>query len=283
MMTPMNESSFFLRFLPRGESRHETVRRYAAAVLISLAFIALRWLLGHVLDDGQPYIILFIPVTLSAFFGGFGPGLVSVLTTIACADYFLIPPLYTIGLPDNRVIMATLLFSAAGLVVSALGEVGRSAVLQVSGEAEVSKLAHEQLLANEERLQITEQVISGGVWDWDIVADTVYWSDGYRRMMDYPLGDPSSREKWVACLHPDDREHILRQLDAFLEQKLHNWSLEYRTRTATGRIRWIASYGQSFYDSWGNPTRMVGINLDISARRFAEVDAHESEPRARTG
>ena len=45
---------------------------------------------------------------------------------------------------------------------------------KASSEAEVRKVAQRNCSPNEERLRITEQVISGGVWDWDIVAETVY-------------------------------------------------------------------------------------------------------------
>ena len=143
----MGDSSAFLRLVPQVSSRQSVAWRYGGAVLISLAFIALRWLLGRVLDDGVPLAILFVPIALSAFYGGLGPGLVSVLTTIALADYFLIPPLYTLGLPDTKAVVYTLLFSISGLIVSALGEVGRNAVLQASNEAEIRKVAQQQLLA----------------------------------------------------------------------------------------------------------------------------------------
>ena len=128
----MLESSSFLRFVPQVSSRQNIAWRYGGAVLISLAFIALRWLMGRVLDDGVPFAILFVPIALSAFYGGLGPGLVSVLTTITFADYFLIPPLYTLGLPDTKAVVYTLLFSISGLIISVLGEVGRNAVLQAS-------------------------------------------------------------------------------------------------------------------------------------------------------
>ncbi len=279
----MDKSPFWSRFLVGADSRQNAAYRYGAAIAVSLAFIALRWLLGRVIDDGQPYAILFIPVALSAFYGGFGPGLVAVLTTIAFADYFLIPPLYTIGLPDTKVVVATLLFSIAGLVISALGEARRVAMSQASGEAEVAKLAQHQLLNIEERLNIVEQLISGGAWSWDLVNDTVYWSDGYRRLLDYPLDEPPLREKWVACLHPEDRDRTLEQVEEFFRQKRYIWSAEYRMVTASGRVRWISAHGQAFYDTWGKPVRMVGINLDISARRFAEDPLQEAEPQARTG
>ena len=279
----MSDFSWILKFLPKIDSRQSVAWRYGGAVLISLAFIALRWLIGRVIDDGVPFALLFIPIALSGFYGGFGPGLVSVLTTISFADYFLIPPLYTVGFPDTKAVVYTLFFSISGLIISALGEVGRNAVLQASNEAEICKVTQQQLLANEERLRITEQVVSGGVWDWDIAHNTVYWSDGFQRLCDYPLDQKPSYEQWVESLHPDDRDRILGQLDELFQQKLHNWSMEYRIRTATGRTRWIDSRGQVFYDDHGKPRRMVGINVDITSRRFAVEPAPELQARLRTG
>jgi PAS domain S-box-containing protein len=279
----MGNSFSFSRFVPRVSSRQSVALRYGGAVLLSLGFIALRWLIGRVIDDGLPFAILFVPIALSAFYGGLGPGLVSVLTTISFADYFLIPPLYTVGLPDTRAVIYTLLFSISGLIVSALGEVGRNAVLQASNEAEIRRVAQQQLLANEERLRITEQVVSGGVWDWDVAHGEVYWSDGFQRLYDFPLDQKASYELWVESLHPEDREHTVAHLDELFQQKLHNWSMEYRICTAAGRTRWVASRGQVFYDPSGKPKRMVGFNLDITARRFADDAAREPESRLRTG
>ena len=279
----MVDLSSFIRFLPGLDARQSVAIRYGGAVLLSLAFIALRWLIGHVIDDGVPFALLFIPIALSGFYGGFGPGLASVLTTIAVADYFLIPPVYTLGLPDTRAVVYTLFFSISGLIVSALGEVGHNAVLQASNEAEICKFAQQQLLANEERLRITEQVISGGVWDWDIARGNVYWSDGFQRLCDYPLDQRPSYELWVESLHAEDRDRILAQLDELFQQKLHNWSMEYRIRTATGRTRWIDSRRQVFYDAAGKPKRMVSINVDITSRRFAMDLAPELQTRLHTG
>jgi PAS domain-containing protein len=275
----MPNSPSFSRILPSVESRQGIAWRYGGAVLVSLAFIALRWLLGHVIDDGVPFAILFIPIALSAFYGGLGPGLVSVLTTILLADYLLIPPLYTLGLPDTKAVVYTLLFSISGLIVSALGEVGRNAVLQASNEAEIRKAAQQQLHANEERLHIAEQVVSGGVWDWDIARREVYWSDGFQRLYDFPLDQKPSYELWVDSLHPEDRNRTVAQLDGLFQQKLHNWSTEYRICTAAGRTRWVASRGQVFYDPVGKPKRMVGFNLDITTRRFAEDTSRELQTR----
>jgi PAS domain-containing protein len=266
-----------LRILPQPDAQQSNAWRYGGAVLVTLGFIAARWLLGRVIDDGVPFATLFIPIALTAFYGGLGPGLVSVLITMGLTDYLFVAPVYTLGLPDTKSVLATLLFAVSGLIVSALGEVSRNAMLQASSEAEVSKAAQQQLLANEERLRIIERVVAGGVWDWDIVNNCMYWSDGYRRLYDYPLGEKPSRQKWVDSLLAEDRDRIVALLDDIFRQKLHNWSLDHRIRTASGRVRWIASYGQIFYDAVGKPHRMVGINLDITARRAAQDSNQEFE------
>jgi PAS domain S-box-containing protein len=280
----MHDFFSILRIVPRRDSHYSLMWRYGGAVLVSLAFIALRWLVGHfIIDDGVPFATLFIPIALSAFYGGLGPGIVSVLTTVALSDYFLISPPYTLGLPNTNAVVGTLMFAISGLIISALGEASRKAVLQASGEAEIRRAAQQQLLANEERLSIAEQVVSGGVWDWDVANDSVYWSDGFQRLFDFPLEEKASRQKWVDSLHPSDRDRVVRQLEELFVHKLHNWVTEYRVRTATGRVRWIASHGQVFYDHAGKPQRMVGINLDITARRLAEDPVRDAEPSTRAG
>ena len=183
-----------LRIIPQRESRHSIVLRYGGAVLVSLAFIAARWMLGrYVVDDGFPFAVLSLPIALSAFYGGLGPGIVSVLTTVTLSDYFLVPPLYTLGLPGPKAVVGTLLFAAAGLVISVLGEASREAFLQVSNESEIRKFAQQQLLANEERLRIAERVVSGGVWDWDIPNDTRLLV----RRVSAPLRLPSGRSAFA--------------------------------------------------------------------------------------
>jgi PAS domain-containing protein len=262
--------------------RRSVAWRYAGAVVTSLVWIALRWLLGHfVMEDGYPYASMLIPVTLSAFFGGLGPAVVSVLTTISFADYFLIPPLYTIGLNDSKSVVATSLFALSGLVVSVLGELGRNAILQASSEAGVSKVAQQHSMASLERLSIAEQVVAGGVWDWDLESGSMYWTDGYRRLFDYPLQEQPSRDKWMEGIHPEDRKRVTGMMEDLFHRSLQHWSLEYRICTASGRTRWIASHGHVFYDAARRPKRMVGIDLDITARRLGEELASSNEAKLR--
>lgn len=275
----MANRSSILRFIPPIGPKQSVAWRYGGAVVISLLFVFLRWTLGQFLEDNVPFAILFVPIALSAFYGGMGPGLFAVLTTIFVADYFLVAPVYTLGLPDSKAVLYTLLFSISGLVVSALGELGRNAVLQASHEAEIRKVAQNQAHVAEERLGIAEQVMGGGVWEWDIPSNEVYWSDGYRRLNDYSMDQKPSQDLWLQSLLPEDRERLTLLLDEVFRKKQHHWLAEYRIRTESGRMRWVSSHGHIFYDPAGTPKRMVGINIDVTARHFVDEAARAEQAK----
>ena len=95
-------------------------------------------------------------------------------------------------------------------------------------------------------------------------------------------GTPDTLEEWIEPEWVGWMTHENPQLPWF-EQKLHNWSMEYRIRTATDRTRWILSRGQVFYEPSGKPKRMVGINVDITSRRCAGAPIQRTEARLRTG
>ncbi len=277
----MSDRSTLLRLVPSPDSRPSVAWRYGAAVLISLVFIALRWLLAPFIGYDYPFSILFIPIALSAFYGGMGPGLLSILTILALADYFLIPPLYTLGFPDNKAVLSNFLFAVSGLVVSVLGEMGGRAALLASHEAELRRMAQQQALVSEERLRIAEQIVAGGVWEWDIPGESVFWSDGYRRLLDYPMDEHPSQEKWLRSVHADDRERVSGLLEDVFREQRHHTTIEYRIVTDSGRTRWISSHGRVLYDSTGHPKRMIGINLDITSRHLAEETARNNEAKMR--
>ena len=70
-------------------------------------------------------------------------------------------------------------------------------------------------------------------------------------------------------------------MDELFRRSLQHWSMEYRICTASGRTRWIESHGHAFYDATDRPRRIVGIDLDITARRLEEEVARSNETKLR--
>ncbi|HKB15977.1 MAG TPA: PAS domain-containing protein, partial [Planctomycetota bacterium] len=123
----------------------------------------------------------------------------------------------------------------------------------------------------EERFRLLAEATSDTIWDWDLVKDTVWWGEGFRRMFgDAPGTSSCISGWWTERIHPDDRAKVAAGLQAVLDQGLRSWTEEYRFRRADGTYADILDRGYTILDESGKPVRMVGAMMDVTERRQAE-------------
>jgi PAS domain S-box-containing protein len=144
------------------------------------------------------------------------------------------------------------------------------------------KLAESRLRQSEERYELALRGANLAAWDWNIstgaVVNNARWAEmrGYR--FDEVKPDISS---WVDGVHPDDLPKVRMLLTDYLDGKTSEYETEHRVLTKDGRWIWILDRGKVFArDTQGHPTRMVGTELDISARKHAEESLRLAEARA---
>jgi PAS domain S-box-containing protein len=96
------------------------LRRYGLAVaLAGLALVASLLLAPH--WPSRHLLLPFYPaVMVSAWFGGFGPGLLTTLLSALAMDYFWLPPTPSFGMQEAGDVIGFVLFLAVGLLVSVL-------------------------------------------------------------------------------------------------------------------------------------------------------------------
>jgi PAS domain S-box-containing protein len=101
---------------------------------------------------------------------------------------------------------------------------------------------------------------------------TTFVNKQAERILGYPakswLEDPSF---WVEHLHPQDRERTL-VFTAKAIQEHRNHELEYRMIAVDGRTVWLQEIVNVIVDK-GVPTGLVGVSVDITARKLAEDSA----------
>jgi PAS domain S-box-containing protein len=124
----------------------------------------------------------------------------------------------------------------------------------------------------EERWKVALESTDDGVWDWDVVNDTLYGSRRLFEMLGYDgaIGAMSG-DDWTALVHPDDFERFDRDLDAHLNGDTARYVSEYRVRCRDHSYRWLLARGRIISrDAEGAATRAVGTVADITERRQAE-------------
>ncbi|MEY2977014.1 MAG: PAS domain S-box protein [Prochlorotrichaceae cyanobacterium] len=138
-----------------------------------------------------------------------------------------------------------------------------------SEEAEASQGEGEA--SNERLLQLTLSSIEAGTWHWDILKNRLTWSDRLGELLGYRPGEVTpSLQAWYDRIHPEDLE----ETHQVLWRALDNHGLgqvEYRVIHADGSVHWLLVKGQGFYDSSDRPVRMLGIAMEITKRKQAEL------------
>ena len=139
-----------------------------------------------------------------------------------------------------------------------------------------------ELLVAKERLSIATQGAGVGIWDLDLATGTEVWDDESCRI--YGLSRQAIRgahAAWLECLHPVDRPMVLAaQEDALAGRQ--DYAPEFRIVWPDGSVHHIKAAARILRDPEGVPLRMVGINLDITARKLAEEKVRQGMVRLQT-
>jgi two-component system, cell cycle sensor histidine kinase and response regulator CckA len=91
---------------------------YVAAVGVTAAALAARVALGVEGNDESGLVLFVLPILISAYVGGLGPGLVSTAITAVGTNFFLLDPVYVLSLPSGLRSAEWLGLIAVGVAVS---------------------------------------------------------------------------------------------------------------------------------------------------------------------
>jgi PAS domain S-box-containing protein len=143
------------------------------------------------------------------------------------------------------------------------------------------KRIEQTLRDSEEQLRLAQDASGLGLWDWDIHADRAVWSSRHFRIFGL---EPSSQEidgtRFVSLIYPEDQTTVKLAIREAL-QSGGAFDAEYRIQRPDGKLRWVLSQGRTHCDSKGQPSRMIGMTLDVTERMQAAEELRRSEERFR--
>jgi len=148
--------------------------------------------------------------------------------------------------------------------------------MQLEKEIEQRKLTQEQLRVSEERLEMATDAAEIGIWDWDIVRNTLYLNDMWKIMLGYePSELKNEMETFNRLLHPDENEKVWKQVEDHLAG-LSSYQAMMRMKTKDNKWKWILSISKTtLRNEKGEAIRVSGVHIDMDDIKEKELELKE--------
>ncbi len=136
-------------------------------------------------------------------------------------------------------------------------------------------------LKEKERLLSEAQHIGHvGSWSYDIVSDTLQYSDEVYQLLDIsPEESKHNLEEFLNLIYSTDRPTVTRWIGEIKDGRQPK-ELDFRVFHKNSELRYIQSRGAPVFDiSSGQSSRITGTLQDITDRKIAEIQIHQQVAR----
>jgi PAS domain S-box-containing protein len=170
----------------------------------------------------------------------------------------------------------------ASLILVILVVTGYALKQKLKKKMEELKASQEELLTKNEILRLAAKGAHAGIWDFYPETNTGFLSEEWYIMLGYtPKAQKIPLTEWRYFIHPDD----LRSADAAFADFLTSGSkgqfeTEFRLKKADGTYNWFLATGRAVtWNPDGNPSRIIGLNIEIQNLKEAHEKLAASEAK----
>ena len=132
-----------------------------------------------------------------------------------------------------------------------------------------------------ERLQMALSGSGSVAWDFNVRSGADTWTGDLKGIFGIDSESCIVRiADFYDSMHPDDRRAVAEAV-ARARTTHSEYSAEFRIYRKDKSVCWVSAKGRFLYDKTGFPERMIGIAMDVTNRKLAEMALRESEERFR--
>jgi PAS domain S-box-containing protein len=164
--------------------RPSAVQGFIVAIISVILALLLKLLLVSI-DIENVFLLFFSAVVISAWYGGFQPGLLATVLSALMADYFFITPRGSFSISPTETIRV-IIFVGEGLIVSGLSHALRTSRDRYAEENFYRRQSETSLRESEERFRLlVEGVPEYAIYGLDAQGKIVTWNVGGERITGY--------------------------------------------------------------------------------------------------
>jgi diguanylate cyclase (GGDEF)-like protein/PAS domain S-box-containing protein len=136
---------------------------------------------------------------------------------------------------------------------------------------QLRKAAQDALRISEERYALAARGSKDGLWDWDLRAGLIYYSERWKSMLGLDVkAVGSSPREWIDRIYPPDRARVESEIAQHCAGLTDHFQSEYRILHNDGSYHWMLSRGVVVVDEKGVATRLAGSQTDITESKAAD-------------
>jgi formate hydrogenlyase transcriptional activator len=142
-------------------------------------------------------------------------------------------------------------------------------VARIFANALARKRADHQLRESEMQLSMATDAAEAGLWIMDLDTGHVWVTPKTRELFHFAPDAGLNVGSFYEVMHPEDCERVKQAVQQAIQSREYLRS-EYRIVLPDGNVRWIVALGRSFSKTPGLPERLMGVSIDITARKKME-------------
>jgi PAS domain S-box-containing protein len=254
--------------------------RYGVAVLaVGMAFLV-KLLLDPLIVQETPFLLIFAAITISAWYGDLGPGLLATVTAGLATDYFFLPPTGSLtGLTLEAVPL--LVFFLEGTLVCLLVEALRAARSRAEDRTLEAERQREHLRRNEEHYRsLVEGMRKYAIFTLDPKGCVASWNAGAERLEGYKSEEIVGEHFSVFFTEEDVKSG---RPERHLEAAGEGRSEEEHWFVRKGGSRfWAGTILTALHDDEWKLRGFSVVIQDITQKKEAERLLEEAQTRLRT-
>ena len=138
--------------------------------------------------------------------------------------------------------------------------------------------AQKALKESEARLIESQKIASIGSWEWDVLNNSIYWTEQMYVLLGVDSKIPASKELFSSCLHPDEVEKYQNNIKKAFKGEQLGHILGRIIRKDNKETRFISAVAKCYYQN-NKLVKMAGTMQDITDEHLQKTALKLSEDK----